>query len=160
MTDTKPLVLFVDDLPDLRELYAVAVSRYSFNFNAVFAENVDEAMRLIREQAPDAVVLDVNLTGETGMDIAAHLSEFYPNTPKAVLTAYDLAMTRDAAGAYGMEVWGKPLTMADLIGRVEQLLASRRDEGSSGLAQLGGVARMLLAAAVGLFGGVYVPKVH
>jgi DNA-binding NtrC family response regulator len=109
MTDVKPLVLFVDDLPDLRELYAVAVSQYSFGFDAVFAEDVESAMRMIRERSPAAVVLDVNLAGETGMLIADHLSEFYPGTPKAVLTAYDLAGVREAAEAHGMEVWPKPI---------------------------------------------------
>ena len=155
----KPLVLFVDDMPDLPQMVAVGVGFYEAPFEAVFAKNGEEARRIVRERRPAAVVLDVNLAGETGITIAEHLREYYPEIPKAVLTAYDLAKTRESADEFGMEVWSKTTTMPELIARVERLLASRHGNGQSTAGQVSNAVRVV-AAMLGLVGSAQIPKLH
>jgi DNA-binding response OmpR family regulator len=159
-TQQKPLVLFVDDMPDLPQLVAVGARLYDPPFDVAFADCRESALKVIRERSPAAVVLDVNLSGETGIAIAEDLSRHYPQIRKAVLTAYDRSVTRANAEEFGMEVWAKPITIEDLITRVKDLLASGPTaDAATTFSHLPNVARVVLAA-LGLFGGVPVHKVH
>lgn len=155
---TKPLVLFVDDQPDLKELVELGTRLYDPPFTTAFASNVEDALRVVRERKPAAVIIDVNLSGETGMDVAESLHEFHPEIVKAVLTAYDRTTTHANAEQFGMEVWGKPLkNVVELIERVVGLLATRRD--ATGFGGFTSVARAF-AAVMGLFSGAGVPRFH
>lgn len=161
-TRQKPLVLFVDDQVDIREMVEVGMRHYSPAFEAAFAADREAALRVVRDRSPSAVVLDVNLVGETGMAIAEDLREHYPEVLKAVLTAYDMSATRDTAAEFGMDVWAKPITPEELIRRVEGLLASRPANATGGLA--GGVSsavvRMIAAAAGLVLGGAHAHKLQ
>lgn len=154
-----PLVLFVDDMPDIRKYFEIGVERYRPRFEAVFAEDRESALRVIRDQRPAAVILDVNLSGETGMSIAEDLHEHYPHVLKAVLTAYNLSKTRESADEFGMDVWSKPILMPELIEKVEALLASAPAAGASLFGHAADVVKVI-AAAVGLTAGAHVHKVH
>lgn len=156
---TKPLVLFVDDMPDFPQMVAVGVVYYEAPFEAAFASDRESALRVIRDRRPAAVVLDVNLSGETGISIAEHLRDYYPHISKAVLTAYDLTKTRESADEFGMPVWSKTATMPELIEKVVALLASRGSAGQTAPAHLANAVRML-AAMLGLVAGAHVHKVH
>lgn len=159
-TQSKPLVLFVDDVPDIREFMGVWARKFPLPFDAAFAENRESALRVIRERRPAAVVLDVNLSGETGISIAEDLRDGYPEIAKAVLTAYGLAMTRESAEELGMDVWSKPITMPELIEKVKALLAARPGaERQSTLEHVSNVVKVL-AATIGLLTGAHVHKVY
>jgi CheY-like chemotaxis protein len=152
----KPLVLFVDDQPDLRELLEVYASKFGLPFKIVFAECVEGALRVVREQRPEAVILDVNLSGETGLDVADHLHEFYPDVVKAALTAYDMTTTHANCEEYEMPVWPKPVrTVPELVAKVVTLLATRQPAGNGGV----NVMRVL-ASMLGMFGGFHMPRLH
>jgi DNA-binding response OmpR family regulator len=155
----KPLVLFVDDMPDLTQMVAIGTRLYETPFDAAFADSRESALRVIRDRRPAAVILDVNLIGETGIAIAEDLRENYPLILKAVLTAYDMSVVRAAASEYGMEVWGKPITMQELISKVKALLATPPALGRPVLSHAVNIVKVL-AAAAGLFGGAHVHKVH
>lgn len=53
-------VLVVDDDRDLTAMLAFALRRAGFE--AMLAHDGDSALRFLREQTPDVVVLDINLT--------------------------------------------------------------------------------------------------
>ena len=159
-TSQKPLVLFVDDQPDIREIVSIGARVYEAPFETAFADSRESALLVIRQRRPAAVILDVNLSGETGMSIAEDLHDEFPQVCKAVLTAYDLSTTRAAAEEYDMEVWSKPITPDVLVAKVVELLASC-PAGSSGRLTTGAASSFLraFAATVGLLGGVHVHKV-
>jgi DNA-binding response OmpR family regulator len=113
--DNLPVVLVVDDIPDIRELIETGVDKYRPGFKVVFTETAEDALKLIETQTVSAVVLDVNLMGDSGASLAADLHEKYPHINKAFLTAYDRSMTHKHAEELEMEVWSKPITMQKLM---------------------------------------------
>lgn len=134
-----PLVLFVDDVPDIRGLIEAGVRTYQPAFRVAFADTSDAALEVLCSVAVSAAVLDVNLTGESGASLAAVMHDNYPLVPKAFLTAYDRSVTHEHAEEFEMEVWTKPITMPKLISCVYSLLARSPSEcdkrpGSSGTA--------------------------
>ena len=155
-----PVVLFVDDQPDIREYFEICIPKYHPRFEPIFADSREAALRAIRQRQPAAVILDVNLVGETGMSVAEDMREFYPHILKAVLTAYDRSVTRANAEEFGMEVWSKPILMPELIAKVEGLLASADEGVNPSLRSHAVHVVKMLAATVGLLGGAHVHKVH
>jgi ActR/RegA family two-component response regulator len=164
MIDTqlsKPLVLFVDDMPDVRELFAAGVEFYDPPFRAAFAEDVEGALRIVRDEHPAAVVMDFNLIGETGIDLAEKLHDYYPDIRKAVLTGYDMSMTNVNAHALGMEVWAKPVkAMPDLIDLVMALLASPPPAGREADGTVLPRVVRALAATIGILTGSHIHRLH
>lgn len=124
-TQPLPLVLFVDDVPDIRQLIEQGMKVYQPAFCAVFAETADEALKIIASQPVAAAILDVNLMGESGATVAAVLHEHYPYIPKVFFTAYDRSVTHEHAAEFGMEVLSKTITMPRLITAIYCLLSHR-----------------------------------
>ncbi|MFI2811383.1 MULTISPECIES: response regulator transcription factor [Microbulbifer] len=57
---------------------------------AVIGESGDglEALEMIRKDPPDAVLLDVSLPGMNGLEVAAHLSQHYPDVRILILSMH------------------------------------------------------------------------
>ena len=53
------------------------------------ASKPDDAIRIVREQQPDAVLLDVRLQNASGLDLCADLLEHDPDCKIVFLTVYD-----------------------------------------------------------------------
>lgn len=123
MTESKPLVLFVDDLRDIRELLEAWWALGKLPFEPIFAHSQDEALRLVHDHpALVAAVLDVNLMGENGASVAEVLHQHYPHIHKAFLTAYDRPVTQEHAEEFQMDVISKPIAIQDLIECVMSLV--------------------------------------
>lgn len=120
-----PLVLFVEDQQDVRDLYERAAEHYRPSFCVRSVGTADEALEVVKQGEVAAVVMDVNLVGESGATLAEVLHEHYPHIPKAFLTAYDRSITHEHAEEFGMEVWSKPIEMPKLIACVYCLLGRR-----------------------------------
>jgi CheY-like chemotaxis protein len=127
-TTSLPLVLFVDDVDDIRAMVEHGMKVYQPAFRTVFAETADEALNIIASQPVAAAILDVNLLGESGATVAAVLHEHYPHIVKAFLTAYDRSVTHENAEEFGMEVLTKPITMPQLISSIYCLLSHRKTD--------------------------------
>lgn len=158
-------VFIVDDHPIFRE-GLVQVLRGDDQIQlAGAAANAEEALPQLRAHPPDVAVLDVELPGRSGLDLAADLDRFTPPVPSIVLTMhkdeslFNLAMDRGVKGyilkenavtdlirvihavAQG-EVFLSPTISGYLLrrrGRQEQLRAQ-----SPGLAQLTTMERRVL----------------
>ena len=68
------------------------------------ASTGSEALRLVRETAPDVVVMDLNMPGMSGVDATRHISRDAPLTRVIVLTISDQeqdVMDAILAGACG-----------------------------------------------------------
>lgn len=83
----------------------------------------------MREFGPDVVVTDIEMPGESGLDLISTARAMDPRLPIIVMTAHgsvSYAVTALRAGAD--EFLQKPLSSADLLAAVERLgLAARRD---------------------------------
>jgi len=81
----KTILLVEDD-----EVTALTLSRYleKQNFEVIIESNGDNVLDAIREHAPDALILDVNLPGKDGFEVCREAREIFDD-PIIILTARD-----------------------------------------------------------------------
>ncbi|HEU5112489.1 MAG TPA: response regulator, partial [Acidimicrobiia bacterium] len=94
MTDIKPVIIAVDDEPEVvqavqRDLRA----RYASDYRIVWASGGQEAIDTLRSLAlqdtPVALILvDQRMPGVTGIDVLRETLELHPAAKRALLTAY------------------------------------------------------------------------
>ena len=113
MTTKQPLVLLVDDEPDLCTLMQMTLSRMGIKTH--IAHHLQQARYFFTEYKYDACITDLNLPDGSGLDLVRHVSENYPKTPIAVLTAYgnmEIAISALKAGAF--DFVSKPINQMHL----------------------------------------------
>src|SRR5258706_2250228 len=71
--DTRPVVMVVDDEPELRTLLGEYFARHGFEVRP--AADAAAARMLVAEQVPELAILDVNMPGENGLSLARWLRE-------------------------------------------------------------------------------------
>src|SRR6266403_1344387 len=77
MDDTKPIILHVDDDPDIRLLMAGSLSE--FGYTVVTAGTVAEALQLAGEFSFSLCILDVRLPDGTGIELCQRLRGLQPH---------------------------------------------------------------------------------
>lgn len=116
-------VVVVDD--DLDNLNIIKIKLEANQMKVVTARDGDQALRMIREQAPDLIIMDVMMPKLSGFK-ATRLVKFDPKfkrTPLILLTA----RTQDADRSLGMEAGAdayltKPFDPEQLLSEVKRLL--------------------------------------
>lgn len=101
MTARQPLVLLVDDEQDLCMLMQMSLSRMGIKTH--MAHHLQQAKYFFSEYNYDACITDLNLPDGSGLELVKHVSQHYPKTPIAVLTAYgnmEIAIASLKAGAF------------------------------------------------------------
>ncbi len=86
MTVTTSL-LIVDDSKLARIVVAKAVAALQPDWERVEAGTADEALNLLEGRQVDVVILDYNMPGRSGLDLAETLRERFPEMPIALATA-------------------------------------------------------------------------
>jgi two-component system KDP operon response regulator KdpE len=121
MTSAK--VLIVDDAQQVRRVLRTALSAEGYTIFE--AGTGDEALNLIRTSPPDAILLDVNMPGMTGLE-TCHEIRRHSDVPILMLTVRnaerDKVMALDA-GADDYVV--KPFGMQELLARLRAALRRR-----------------------------------
>jgi CheY-like chemotaxis protein len=123
-------VLVVDDSKLARMAVAKALSVLQPGWTRVEAANADEALAALTEEKPDFAVLDFNMPGRDGLDLAAQLREVNPAMPVAVISANHQQEIVDRAHALGATFLSKPLTehaLQDFLATVVQRLKVSRE---------------------------------
>lgn len=69
----KPILLVVDDEENFREITSVKFS--SEGFEVVTAKDGAEALLTLEKVTPDLVLMDINMPGETGTDVALAMKQ-------------------------------------------------------------------------------------
>lgn len=119
----RPLVVAADDEPDALELVRLSFARAGFDVRT--ATNGADALRLAREEVPDACVLDVGMPGLDGFALTRRIRE----DPRAgaipiVLLTAAARVTDEAEGlAAGADAYlTKPFSPTVLVDRVRTLI--------------------------------------
>ena len=117
-------VLVVDDEADARELVTAVLTSYGAVVRT--AASVEEALRLLRAQAPDVLISDIGLPSEDGYALIRRVralgADAGGNVPAAALTAYASVEDHRRALAAGFQVHvTKPIEPADLAMLVASL---------------------------------------
>jgi two-component system, NtrC family, response regulator PilR len=124
-TMTSPLVLIIDDEPDILELLDLTLKR--MNLTTHSATTVAEARALLGSHRFDLCLTDMRLPDGDGMEIVRHIQQNCAETPVAMITAYgslDTAISALKAGAF--DFLTKPVDLKRLRDLVENALRLNR----------------------------------
>ena len=80
----RPVLLVVDDEPDLRALLGEYFGRHGFE--VLTAEDAARARAILAGTVPDVVLLDINMPGENGLSLARWLRDAHPRLGVVMLT--------------------------------------------------------------------------
>ena len=118
-------ILIVDDEEGIRSLLARVVD--GEGYQSLEAQDGDEALRLIRREGPDVMLLDIKMPGMDGMAVLREARKIDPDLPVVMVTSNGLvkdALAALRAGAHDYLV--KPFEHADVIRSVHTAMSNRR----------------------------------
>ncbi len=109
-------VLIVDDSKLARIVAGKALRSLQPEWERLEAGNADEAMVLFDSQRVDVALLDYNMPGRNGLELAAELRARFPGMPMALLTANVQDEIIARARASNIAFVAKPVTEEGLRG--------------------------------------------
>ena len=125
----RPTILVVDDYPDTLDGWTLSLQ--GAGFDVVTATDGIEALATAQAIVPDLVVLDLELPGRSGYDVATLLRQ-NPATrhiPLIAATGFSHEARLERARRVGFDViMVKPCDPVDLIGHIERLIADAASE--------------------------------
>jgi len=112
--DHRPNVMVVDDDAEMRALLRDVLERDGFHVRE--QSSGDELVPMLECWAPDAIVLDKEMTGADGLDLLSYIRRRHPGTSVILVTAFGGSEVEAEAlrlgAAYYMD---KPFRVARLL---------------------------------------------
>jgi DNA-binding NtrC family response regulator len=124
-------ILVVDDEPDVADLFRQQFRRElrSGRFTMDFALSAAEALERISAVEETRLILifsDINMPGETGLQLLPKVRALRPTVPVVMITAYgDVDTRRRATEGGAADLVTKPIDFSALRERIDQRLAER-----------------------------------
>jgi DNA-binding NtrC family response regulator len=81
-----PDILIIDDEDHIRKLYTDFLAREGYTVASAAGEG--EALEILGERNFDLVILDIELEGESGLEVLKRLKSDHPELPVILNTAY------------------------------------------------------------------------
>jgi len=110
-------VLLVDDE---EELVSTLAERLEYRgFEAQYATTGQTALKMLREQSFDVVVIDLKLPGMSGLELLGTIGAAYPNLPILMVTGHGSGQPEASevpTGAY--DLLPKPIDISELVTRM------------------------------------------
>lgn len=134
-------ILLVEDEDALVTL--VTYNLEAAGYEALSAKTSDDAMFILKEHAPDLVVLDWMLPGTSGIEICRQIRAHPPTRalPVIMLTARGEEADRLRGLATGADDYMvKPFSVAELMARIKALLRRSAPEKTADVLHKGGIA--------------------
>ena len=116
-------ITVVDDDRDIRELIEIILSQAGFQVNT--AADGEAALKSIKENPPDLILLDVRLPGMSGYDVCRRIKQepMLVDIPVVFLTARgQLEEIREGLEAGAVEYYLKPFSPKELIEKIQALV--------------------------------------
>src|SRR6266404_5431998 len=117
----RPLILCIDDDPDLLHLHTVVLQRS--DYEVVGAADADSAVRLLKERAPDLIVTDHVLPGRSGDEFLDEMRRLRPGVPILLLTGMPLAAVSHSSAD---EILEKTSGTKEFLRRVAKMLGGTK----------------------------------
>ena len=122
-------VWIIDDDRSIRWVLEKALTRESIDFKSF--GSADEALAELATEAPQVIVSDIRMPGESGLKLLQQAKEQYPQLPVIIMTAYsdlESAVAAFQGGAY--EYLPKPFDVDHALELIRRALAeSVREDG-------------------------------
>lgn len=120
MTETETKILVVEDDAALNDAYKTILSGAGYNTRTAF--NGEEALKLIKEDEPDIIFLDLRMPVLDGIGFLRALKskDKYPDIKIIVFSNYDMQQEVDEAyelGAerYVLKAWASPKELIKIV---------------------------------------------
>lgn len=122
---TRPLrILVIDDEPPIRRLLRTSFA--AAGYDAIEAEDVSSAMRMLRAEEPDAVILDLGLPKQDGFDFIRIVRETALTVPVVVLSSRSDEAGKVRALDMGADDYvTKPFGTDELLARIRVAVRHR-----------------------------------
>ncbi len=126
----QPVLMVVDDEPELRSLLAEYFGRHGFSVQAL--PDAASARALLAEATPatrpDLAILDVNMPGENGLSLARWMREAQPGVAVVMLTTAGETIDRIVGLELGADDYiPKPFEVREVLARVRSVLRRTQD---------------------------------
>ncbi|HEX7550698.1 MAG TPA: response regulator [Candidatus Methylomirabilis sp.] len=124
-------ILLVEDDKEMRDLLAEVLRAEGCDI----AEAADgaEGLLCLHRESFDAIILDKNMPGLSGLDLLPGIRTICPRTPVILITAFgDAQAYLDARQKGAFEFLFKPFRMEDLVAVLRQALASQGSPAGGG----------------------------
>jgi two-component system KDP operon response regulator KdpE len=120
LTETKPLVLVIEDEPQMRKFVRIALE--SHGYRVVEAATASEGIQQASAYTPDVVLLDLGLTDMDGLEVTKRLRE-WSAVPILIISARGQEGSKVAALDGGADDYlTKPFGAAELMARLRVAL--------------------------------------
>lgn len=129
MSNDNPLILVVDDEPDIRELIKDILE--DENYEVRIAADGQEAQQIFNEQQPDLILLDIWMPDIDGISLLKEFKQQNKNVTIVMMSGHGTIETAVEATRLGASDFiEKPLSTAKLLRGVEQALENRAKQAS------------------------------
>ncbi|QAZ68182.1 sigma-54-dependent transcriptional regulator [Solidesulfovibrio carbinolicus] len=118
-------ILIVDDDHQLRQSFERLLAAEGHDVRA--ASSGEAGIAAVRQAVPDAVVMDVRMSGISGLEAYAAMREIEPRLPVIIMTAYgttDIAIEATKMGAYDYIL--KPFDIPEILKLLDKAVAAGR----------------------------------
>jgi DNA-binding NtrC family response regulator len=123
----RPRILLVDDDEVIRRLMTKIIEGRGMSCVAV--ECAEEAIPIMEQELFDALVLDKNLPGMDGVELAGLARRIQPGVPVLMITGYSSEDSARQAAAYGVTDYIlKPIDLAEFRQRLSEVVAAGPSE--------------------------------
>ncbi|HEX5709263.1 MAG TPA: response regulator [Pyrinomonadaceae bacterium] len=101
MSETKPKILFVEDVSDTR--YLVEYSLQHEGFEVTTVETADAGLECARERGFALILLDIGLPDKDGLQLCREIRAFDTETPILFYTAFAILLDEQEARDAGAQ---------------------------------------------------------
>jgi DNA-binding NarL/FixJ family response regulator len=116
-TDVKR-ILIVEDNPFFLQFLKETLHLRLPSIDMFEAANGEEAIQKIKTLSPEAILMDIRLPGENGLELTKKIKAQYPNIIIVILTNYDLPEYREAAYHSGADHFVSKDSFLSMIGSI------------------------------------------
>ena len=115
-------ILVIDDEPNVRDMLAQLLKRAGYRATCVSA--VDEALRVVAEDAPKLVITDLQLEASDGFELAERVKGVAPHMPILLLTGvlFDRAALQASVGNKISGYIEKTAPLSQILDEVKRLV--------------------------------------
>lgn len=111
----KQSILMVDDSRLARMLLRGLLAEALPGWEILEAENGEQALELVKDQAPGLALVDFNMPGINGLDLCVQLRERWPEVPLHLVTANIQDKVRERAARHRIGFINKPVSRESLL---------------------------------------------
>ena len=119
--DNPPSILVIDDDPDMRQVLSDFLQRSGYR--VVEAANGQEGIFAAESEPIDAVILDKEMPGMSGLDVLSFFRRLRPRLPIIFITAFGGRDDEDESRRRGAWLYlEKPFRVATVVEAVQSVL--------------------------------------